>query len=408
MLFWAVDNPAPANIMLISGDRDFSNALHQLRMRRYNILLAQPQKASAPLLAAAKSIWLWTSLVAGSPPLTTKLGNKISVPNDMPFVHVQVPQLGNSNEKFSNSSLVNILEDQKPVNYHQPSTNYNPKSSLMGPCPDGFTPFNVVQNGYRNQYPPLPLALNNLTNQPTSSVQKGSGVTQFDPTSMNPKPALLSQSQNGHIEYKKLSLSSPVNSINIPSSVTWGTWGCPKPSDYVQSLVGVVLLTLNYLKTEKIMPTEGNIIDCIRYGDPKHQNIDIKKALEIAVDQQMVVKQKIGAMNLYVGRNEKLWKCVNPIAGNPMQISEMTWEKIKKFLVSPGGQSAIMASQCRYEAGTILKNMCLTELTLGDILQILNMVITIKKWIIHNQAGWQPIIIAVAECSPELGAISGS
>ncbi|KAK8982120.1 hypothetical protein V6N11_037297 [Hibiscus sabdariffa] len=40
MLFWAVDNPAPANYLLISGDRDFSNALHQLRMRRYNILLA--------------------------------------------------------------------------------------------------------------------------------------------------------------------------------------------------------------------------------------------------------------------------------------------------------------------------------------------------------------------------------
>ncbi|KAM2404556.1 hypothetical protein ACFXTH_031857 [Malus domestica] len=27
MLFWAVDKPAPANYLLISGDRDFSNAL---------------------------------------------------------------------------------------------------------------------------------------------------------------------------------------------------------------------------------------------------------------------------------------------------------------------------------------------------------------------------------------------
>lgn len=71
MLFWAVDNPAPANYLLISGDRDFSNALHQLRMRRYNILLAQPQKASAPLIAAAKSVWLWTSLSAGGPPLSS-------------------------------------------------------------------------------------------------------------------------------------------------------------------------------------------------------------------------------------------------------------------------------------------------------------------------------------------------
>ncbi|XP_044481968.1 putative pentatricopeptide repeat-containing protein At3g16710, mitochondrial [Mangifera indica] len=99
---------------------------------------------------------------------------------------------------------------------------------------------------------------------------------------------------------------------------------------------------------------------------------------------------------------------VSPIVGNPTQVSEMTWERIKKFLMSPGGQSAIMASQCSYEAGAILKNMCFTEFTLGDLLQILNMVITIKKWIIHNQTGWQPIVIAVAECSAELGAKSGS
>ncbi|KAK2966788.1 hypothetical protein RJ640_008791 [Escallonia rubra] len=70
MLFWAVDNPVPGNYLLISGDRDFSNALHQLRMRTYNILLAQPQRASVPLLAAAKSVWLWTSLLAGGPALT--------------------------------------------------------------------------------------------------------------------------------------------------------------------------------------------------------------------------------------------------------------------------------------------------------------------------------------------------
>nr|TKS04187.1 hypothetical protein D5086_0000143880 [Populus alba] len=69
MLFWAVDNPAPANYLLISGDRDFSNALHQLRMRKYNILLAQPKAASAALVAAAKSVWLWTSILAGGRPL---------------------------------------------------------------------------------------------------------------------------------------------------------------------------------------------------------------------------------------------------------------------------------------------------------------------------------------------------
>ncbi|KFK27886.1 hypothetical protein AALP_AA8G442300 [Arabis alpina] len=77
MLLWAIDNPAPANYMLISGDRDFSYALHQLRMRRYNILLAQPPQASVPLVAAAKYVWLWTSLASGGPPLTSAESSRL-------------------------------------------------------------------------------------------------------------------------------------------------------------------------------------------------------------------------------------------------------------------------------------------------------------------------------------------
>ncbi|KAF7014575.1 hypothetical protein CFC21_028556 [Triticum aestivum] len=83
MLFWAIDNPPPANYLLISGDRDFSHAIHKLKMRRYNILLAQPPNVSQTLTAAAKSVWLWKSLVAGEPPLeqspyisSTSCGNK--------------------------------------------------------------------------------------------------------------------------------------------------------------------------------------------------------------------------------------------------------------------------------------------------------------------------------------------
>ncbi|KAE8802555.1 hypothetical protein D1007_21744 [Hordeum vulgare] len=83
MLFWAIDNPPPANYLLISGDRDFSHAIHKLKMRRYNILLAQPPNVSQTLTAAAKSVWFWKSLVAGEPPLeqspyisSTSCGNK--------------------------------------------------------------------------------------------------------------------------------------------------------------------------------------------------------------------------------------------------------------------------------------------------------------------------------------------
>lgn len=52
---------------------------------------------------------------------------------------------------------------------------------------------------------------------------------------------------------------------------------------------------------------------------------------------------------------------------------------------------------CRYEAALTLRKECLEKLALGDVLQILNMVVSMKKWIITHHSGWQPISIALAE-----------
>lgn len=66
MLFWALDNPPPAHFLLISGDGDFANALHRLRMKQYNILLVRPDQHVKPaLLGAATSVWYWTSVAEG-------------------------------------------------------------------------------------------------------------------------------------------------------------------------------------------------------------------------------------------------------------------------------------------------------------------------------------------------------
>lgn len=51
-----------------------------------------------------------------------------------------------------------------------------------------------------------------------------------------------------------------------------------------------------------------------------------------------------------------------------------------------------------------MKKMCLKEISLGEILQILHMVINIKKWIICNyQSGWKPIKVTIAEINPDPG-----
>jgi meiosis arrest female protein 1 len=62
----------------------------------------------------------------------------------------------------------------------------------------------------------------------------------------------------------------------------------------------------------------------------------------------------------------------------------------------------------RYEAGTILKRKCLKGHALGDILQILNMVIGYKKWIIHHPSGWQPISITLSEIESDLWSAEGT
>ncbi|XP_059659260.1 uncharacterized protein LOC132306074 [Cornus florida] len=549
MLFWAVDNPAPANYLLISGDRDFSNALHQLRMRRYNILLAQPLKASTALIAAAKSVWLWMSLVAGGSPLTCAESSQLSISTNNEMLRnpssnpdqIDQPAYSNSgslylvNQKFSNPGRVGeskykgkyILKDptqpsktassgpveiqgiknddcsQLPDNApgkifkkapHEFFGASKPVISESRSAPNLFS-VNLESSGNncsnfaeisKNQFPQPRPALNLFSSNLESSGNNRSNFAEisknqfpqprltfatdnwFEPNSRNkifhpmpPKsdgfrfssaplanmsdigrltmseypnysqniPNFNQRFESPNLTYKNIPQKSdilqpgqpfyhdtmnnryprgPEFPVPLPSSMVanpvsgngfWGTQGCPQP--YIQGLIGVILLALNSLRVEKILPTEANITDCIHYGDSKHRNIEVRKALDCAIEQHMIVKQNLGAVQLYLGKNEKVWKCVNLLGGNPNQYPKPTWNGIQKFLSSAAGRSAIMASKCRYEAALILKNACLRELALGNALQVLNMIITVKRWIIHHQSGWQPITITLAETNTE-------
>lgn len=75
-MFWTRDHPAPANCLIISGDKDLSFVLHQLSLQNYNVLLAKPRKvksimeaaAKGGMEAAAKTLWRWKTLMTGGPP----------------------------------------------------------------------------------------------------------------------------------------------------------------------------------------------------------------------------------------------------------------------------------------------------------------------------------------------------
>lgn len=403
MLFWAVDNPAPANYLLISGDRDFSNAIHQLRMRRYNILLAKPMQASTALDTAANSIWLWTSLVNGGAPLPVNGGPSNSVgasqrettqtsardkilPSRPSYSNTDTLPLGSQSQKFSapgrmgdstfklqstskcknqanttriTSLPVKLEESKETLSCHQSET-ISTKRFMKAPheffgttakavAPSRSAPNLLPGNigTHNNTSQPVPSSLNGVGASASSSV----ALPDIGRVSVVDHPSFF---QNGPVSNCRIGEDSrlePTVSLNPNSSFSDNVDGkYPLSSDsaeYVQGLIGVILIALNTLKVEKIAPTEANITHCIRYGDSKYRNIDVRKALKCALDQNMIVKQHLGQLELYLGKIERLWPCENPEGGNPEQYPNATWAAIQKFLSSSTGRSALIASVCR-------------------------------------------------------------
>lgn len=78
MFLFALDNPPPSSIMLISGDVDFAPALHILGQRGYTVILVIPSGVgvSSALCNAGKFVWDWPSVARGEgfvPPSKTLL-----------------------------------------------------------------------------------------------------------------------------------------------------------------------------------------------------------------------------------------------------------------------------------------------------------------------------------------------
>ncbi|KAF3681826.1 putative 3-hydroxybenzoate 6-hydroxylase 1-like [Capsicum annuum] len=81
LMYWVSQNPPPAHLLLISGDRDFAGVLHRLRMNNYNILLASPESAPSVLCSAASIMWQWNALLKGE----NLTGKHFNQPPDGPY-----------------------------------------------------------------------------------------------------------------------------------------------------------------------------------------------------------------------------------------------------------------------------------------------------------------------------------
>uniref|UniRef100_A0A1D1Z2Z8 Limkain-b1 n=1 Tax=Anthurium amnicola TaxID=1678845 RepID=A0A1D1Z2Z8_9ARAE len=562
MLFWAVDNPPPANYLLISGDRDFSNALHQLRMRRYNILLAHSPNVSQALVAAAKCVWLWTSLVGGGPPLQSSKPNgsrmeipknsnaetKLSVDPSSEISHngsqstygngksdrrfkvkqnwksvTQPSTPGSSSSEFrqpsaSTQGLVDgtanapnanwttsqqhnqVFTPEAPDSGPQKSIQSNhtetPTSTVMPSRPETpidssfysntlyheakhfkeaphkffgrmpptsngpaqnysishpeFSPQKNTGHDYQTQHPQILRPSDFLPQQPalapgnfySANSQNHSSPSnlprpdcppipdmnklsisqipnsdpynqsQFYPGIQEPRPGGISNPlgfpQNLHFSHSSIPphhngmhnrnhfygpevQRPPAAAMASHGSLNgaWGASGSPQPSEEALFHIGHILNALDFLKTDMMLPTEENIADCIRYRI-NLPNFSASMGLDYALKHHMVVMCTLGKLSCYIGKNDRLWNCVNIMDINARH-NKTTWDKVQGFLSSADGHSKILSSQCRYQAAISIKNSCLDNFPLGTVLQILNMIVTVKKWLLPHTSGWQPL-----------------
>ncbi|KAB5511959.1 hypothetical protein DKX38_028987 [Salix brachista] len=142
LMCWVSQNPPPSHLFLISGDRDFANVLHRLRMNNYNILLATKDTAPSVLCSAASIMWLWDSLVKGE----NLSGRHFNQPPDGPYASWYGYYKGALEDPFSivEQPICSKVEDM-PRDSSEPAVRPIPKAvkkqicHILSSCPKGIS-----------------------------------------------------------------------------------------------------------------------------------------------------------------------------------------------------------------------------------------------------------------------------
>ncbi|XVE86606.1 hypothetical protein DITRI_Ditri18aG0047500 [Diplodiscus trichospermus] len=157
LMYWTSQNPPPAHLFLISGDRDFSSILHRLRMNNYNVLLASPESAPSVLCSAASIMWNWNALLRGE----NLTGKHYNQPPDGPYgswyghykVPLEDPFLVEQQACSRTEELSGGCSDSKPqpipkavIKHIQKILNSHPKGISISDLHSELKKSNVVLN----------------------------------------------------------------------------------------------------------------------------------------------------------------------------------------------------------------------------------------------------------------------
>ncbi|KAH9625170.1 hypothetical protein KSS87_008772 [Heliosperma pusillum] len=168
MFLFALDNPPPSSIMLISGDVDFAPALHILGQRGYTVILVIPAGVgvSSALCNAGRFVWDWPSVARGEgfvPPARPLIGHRGGVNDGGLFMNFHIGENADGN-------------DEEAIVYRGLESYYGPRRSITVVSQElaEYTNYNSVDLPVYNatiRSHSLPFGLNEVTACPESSAE---------------------------------------------------------------------------------------------------------------------------------------------------------------------------------------------------------------------------------------------
>ncbi|KAJ2929214.1 hypothetical protein H1R20_g7892, partial [Candolleomyces eurysporus] len=167
MLTHAMDNPAPATILLISGDRDYAYAISVLRLRQYDVVLVTHANAHSSLTSQASVCFDWATDILGTlgtaEPTASALNRpsssseSVAGPNDFKFPSLKFVPVPKSPTKASYSTSSPLKPAGKDAfSYNAKESNGVEGLSLRSPIQPNFDVLHLNPSSGINLRPPSP------------------------------------------------------------------------------------------------------------------------------------------------------------------------------------------------------------------------------------------------------------
>ncbi|XP_050947550.1 uncharacterized protein LOC103499661 isoform X2 [Cucumis melo] len=169
LMYWVSQNPPPAHLFLISGDRDFASILHRLRMNNYNVLLASTESAPGVLCSAASIMWHWHALIRGE----NLVGRHFNRPPDAFYGHFRVPLEDpfpvNGKPSFLRVQEVSELSSDpraRPIQVSELSSDPKPRPIQVSELSSDPKPRPIQVSELSSDPKPHPIQVSELTSDP--------------------------------------------------------------------------------------------------------------------------------------------------------------------------------------------------------------------------------------------------